>query len=390
MRNNLKKMDITLFICVLIISLFGCVMIYSASSVSTILRYDEPTWYFFSKQLIIVAMMYLFVFPIVITYPTKKYSIWVSILMVLCIISLLGLFVFAGLTNSARSWYTFSFFSLQPSEFAKSMIIIITAVLYNKISKIKRQSFQLYLPVLGYGALATFLVAAQPDLGSAIILAGIVCMMFSGTRYVASNIKNVIIGCTISLLLLLALFLGFKDTLLTENQLLRFTFSEPCTRISESTGYQVCNGYIAINNGGLFGVGFGNSTQKYLYLPESHTDFIFPIIVEEVGLIVSIAVLLIYVIILWRLIVIARQSHNLRQSLLAYGTFWFISLHVIVNLCGVLALLPLTGVPLPFLSYGGSSIMNCLLMTFVALRVSIENKEENIKNEMKEIKGENK
>lgn len=386
MRNNLKKLDKPLFICVLILSLFGCVMIYSASSVSTILRYDEATWYFFAKQLLIIFMMFLIVFIPVINYKTSKYSIWLTFLIIGCIASLLGLFVVGDYTNDARSWYNFGFFSLQPSEFAKSLLIIITAVLYNKISKVRRPTFKMYLPVIGFGVLATFLVAAQPDLGSAIILAGITVMMFLGTPFVAKNLKPVIIGGTILVLSVLVAFFAFKDDLLTESQLSRFTFTEPCTRIAESTGYQVCNGFIAINNGSWFGVGFGNSTQKYLYLPESHTDFIYPIIVEEVGYISGIAILLIYFIILWRLIKIAREAHNLRCSMLAYGTFWFIALHIIVNMCGVLALFPLTGVPLPFLSYGGSSIMNFLIMTFVCLRVSIENKEEAYKKELKQIK----
>lgn len=384
MRKIFSKMDIPLFLAVTILSLFGAVMIYSASSVSTILRYDLPTWNFFIKQLLFIVMTYILGFVLILRYPTKKYNIWRSILLVVMIASLIGLFIFAGFTNDARSWYTFNLFSIQPSEFAKSIVIILSAIYYNKLNK-KNVTFKRYLPILGIGALAAFLVAAQPDLGSAIILAGITFMMFMGTNFVRKNFKKVMVVVSMLVLAVLVIFFAFKEQLLTDNQLSRFVFANPCSRITESTGYQVCNGFIAINNGGWFGVGFGNSTQKYLYLPESHTDFIFPIIVEEVGYIAGIGIIIAYIIILWRIIKIARESHNMRCSMLAYGTFWFISLHIIVNLYGVLALFPLTGVPLPFLSYGGSSIINFLVMIFIVLRVSIENKEESYKKELSKL-----
>ena len=163
------------------------------------------------------------------------------------------------------------------------------------------------------------------------------------------------------------------------------TFQNPCSRYTETTGYQVCNGFIAINNGGLFGVGLGNSTQKYLYLPESHTDFIYPIIVEELGLIFGIFIIIAYFIMLLRILKIARNSENLRCSVIAYGTFWFLTLHILINLLGVLALIPLTGVPLPLLSYGGSFTVNIIVMLFLVQRVKIENEINKTKREIKAL-----
>ena len=153
-------------------------------------------------------------------------------------------------------------------------------------------------------------------------------------------------------------------------------FKNPCTRYTEETGYQVCNGFIAIHNGGLFGVGLGNSTQKYLYLPEAHTDFVFPILVEELGSLVGVLVLVGYVFILYRILKIGKEaSGNIRNMILCYGVFAFFLLHLLVNLMGVLALIPLTGVPIPFLTYGGSFTLNLILMLFIVERVAIENKE---------------
>ena len=140
----------------------------------------------------------------------------------------------------------------------------------------------------------------------------------------------------------------------------------------DDTGYQVCNGFIAIHNGGLFGAGLGNSTQKYLYLPEAHTDFIFPIIVEELGLLAGIAIILGYFYILYRILKLAKRADYMRSQIICYGTFIYILLHLLVNFLGILALVPLTGVPLPFLSYGGSFNFNVIVMMFVLQRISIE------------------
>ena len=143
----------------------------------------------------------------------------------------------------------------------------------------------------------------------------------------------------------------------------------------DDTGYQVCNGFIAFHNGGLFGVGLGNSTQKYLYLPEAHTDFIFPIIVEELGLFVGILVILGYFYILYRILKLAKKADCIRNQIICYGTFIYFLLHLLINFLGILALIPLTGVPLPFLSYGGSFCFNIIAMMFVLQRISIETSE---------------
>ena len=168
----------------------------------------------------------------------------------------------------------------------------------------------------------------------------------------------------------------FGLNILTKTQLDRFNFLEPCTRYQESTGFQVCNGYIAINNGKLISISPGNSMQKFLYLPEAYTDFIFPIIVEEFGLIPGILIILIYILIIYRIIYQARRSNNIGNALICYGIATYIFLHVVINLVGVLGLLPLTGVPLPFLSYGGSFALTLAISLAIVQRISIENYNE--------------
>ena len=167
--------------------------------------------------------------------------------------------------------------------------------------------------------------------------------------------------------------LVLKGGILNGMQKSRFNFLAPCTRYQDPTGYQVCNGFIAINNGKLISLSPGNSQQKYLYLPEAFTDFIFPIIVEEFGLITGIAIILILMIMIYRILLLAKRSVNIQNAMICYGIACYIFLHTAINLVGVLGLMPLTGVPLPFLSYGGSFALTLAISLAIVQRISIEN-----------------
>ena len=385
MRKLLSKMDIPLLLIMLIFIVLGLTMIYSASSVSSVVRYGYAPYHFFIRQAIFVGVSLFVGFTLIIRLPTRTYGALAWPLLIAIILALVLLFIKGEVTNNAQSWYDFGFFSLQPSEFAKSILIIFMAVFYNKLQYKKSKNIYSYLIPLAAGALIAGLVIMQPDLGSAAIIAGIVFLTFISIPLVKNNmirfIKIIAIGLVIGLIVLLYSGADFLNSM----QIDRLTFQNPCSRYTETTGYQVCNGFIAINNGGLFGVGLGNSTQKYLYLPESHTDFIFPIIVEELGLVTGILIILGYIFMLYRILKIAKSSENLRCSVLAYGTFWFLTLHILVNLLGILALIPLTGVPLPFLSYGGSFTVNVIIMLFVVERVNIENNINKTKREIKAL-----
>ncbi len=387
MRKLFSKMDKTLLITTTVLAILGLLMIFSSSSVSTLLRYNVSSSYFFLRQLMFITASYLIGFFIIIRVPTKKYSKFIIPIAAIGVASLLFLFVYGSITNSAQSWYDLGFFSLQPSEFAKSLSIIFSAVYYNIFQRKNIKLIYPYLIPLMYGLFMAALILMQPDFGSAFILSGITFLIFISVPTVNNNSIKVIKILSIGVVVLAAALVYFGADILNSNQLNRFEFREPCTRYREASGYQVCNGFIAMQNGGLFGLGLGNSTQKYLYLPESHTDFIFPIIVEELGLITGAGVILLYAFILFRLLKHAREAQNLRCSILAYGTFCLFMFHILINLLGILALIPLTGVPLPLLSYGGSSTINFILMLFVVQRVAIENKEEKMRKEIKRLQG---
>lgn len=381
MKNIIGKMDKPLLIMTILYSILGLVMILSASSVSAVLRYHVSSSYFFFRQLIFIIASFIIGFGFIIRFPTSKYKYVTPILVFGMMIALAGLFVYGKISNGAQSWYRLGFFNLQPSEFCKSVIIIYMAVFYGRSLKKKKPLYYNLIPI-AIAILFFLLVAMQPDLGGAIIIAGITFFLFNiiplDRKGKAKLIKVVRIGA-----ILVGVLLFYNGTeFLNAMQMNRLQFKNPCSRYQEDTGYQVCNGFIAVHNGGLFGLGLGNSSQKYLYLPEAHTDFIFPILVEELGLIIGALVIVGYGYILYRILKIAKQADNPRGAILAYGTFLLILFHLLVNLMGILALIPLTGVPLPFLSYGGSFAINVLLMLFVVQRVAIETKANHIKKEI--------
>lgn len=384
--KDIKKIDKTLLIIVIIYSIFGLMMILSASSASTILRYNVSSNHFFIRQLIVLVLSYVAGF-VVLLIPTRRYKA-ISYIGIAGIIFLLILVLVKGeINHNAQSWFEIGPFNLQPSEFAKTVLILFMAVFYHILTYKNSRNLSLYFIPVCVALVMTFLIAKQPDWGSAAILLAIAGLTFLSVPMIRKNMSKIMKLGMIGVALIAVVLMFKGGDLLTSEKISRFNFQSPCKRYQEDTGYQVCNGLIAISNGGLFGVGLGQSTQKYMYLPESHTDFIFPIICEELGSIVGVVVILGYGLILLRMYKIAKSADNLRTSIIAYGAFWYFALHIIINLLGILALIPLTGVPLPFLSYGGSYTLNAILMVFCVERVAIENKKNKFNREMAKIKG---
>ena len=384
MKKTLKKMDKTLLFLMIIYTILGLVMIFSASSITAVLYNKVEETYFFKKQLIIVVVMWLIGFIFLIRFPTSKYKTLGPIGMIGIIAALFLLIPYGSITNSARSWYDLGFFSLQPSEFVKSIMIVYLAVYFEKI--INRKDYRIQKIIIPFilVLIACGLIAYQPDLGTAVIVAGIAGLIFLALPINTLEMKRMkLVGIATAIVVFLFVIVGGGT--LNAEQTSRLTYKSPCTRYTEKTGYQVCNGFIAISNGGLTGLGLGNSTQKYLYLPEAHTDFIFPIIVEELGAIGGIIIIFGFIFLLFRLLKIAQESSTIRGSIIAYGTFCYILLHLIINFMGILALIPLTGVPVPFLSYGGSFYINLIFLLFLNQRVVIEKNSSKTKELLRSI-----
>ena len=384
MKSTLSKMDKALFVFMLLYSVLGLIMIFSASSITAVLYNRVEESYFFKKQFIFVVLMWAIGLGFIIKFPTSKYKKLAPLGMVLITAALFLLIPYGKVTNSARSWYNLGFFNFQPSEFVKSIMIVFLAVYFERIIgekdyKISKIMFPFIIILIACG-----LIAYQPDLGTAVIVAGIAGLIFLVLPINTLTMKKMKIGGIITAIVVFA-FIFIGGNTLNAEQSSRLTYKSPCTRYTQKTGYQVCNGFIAISNGGLFGVGLGNSTQKYLYLPEAHTDFIFPIIVEELGAIIGSIIIIGFVWLLFRLLSIAKTASTIRGSIIAYGTFCYILLHLLINFMGILALIPLTGVPVPFLSYGGSFYINRAFLLFLNQRVVIEKNSNKTKELLRSI-----
>jgi len=371
MRKLFSKMDKPLLLVVITFFIFGLVMVLSASSMESYMRYGYGPYHYFYRQAIFMLLGSILFF-IVVRIPIKTYKN-LSFLLLFIIMGVLGaLMVWGQMSHNAQSWFKLGGISIQPSEFAKIVVILFLASYYGKhkddLDNIKTLVIPVLLVIIIFG-----LVLLQPDLGTALIIAGICFLMFFSIPMPKKLIRKFSLAVICFIAMIGIVYFATDGKILKDYQKARFNFFDPCERYQEESGYQLCNSFIAFKNGGLVGQGIGNSTQKYLYLPESYTDFIFPIVVEEWGAWVGALLVILYLFIIYRLYKIARSANDLQGSLLAYGVCVYIFLHVVINLLGVMGLAPLTGVPLPFLSYGGSYVISLIVALAIAERVAIEN-----------------
>ena len=370
----LRKIDKPLLIISVILFAIGLIAIYSASNVTAyMLNEANPGRYFMKESVFLLGGFFACYFLIKI--PTKSYGgfswlITFILIGVIVVITLLGQVI-----NGMSAWLNYNGLGIQPSEFIKIAIIPLIATFYDKNYKY-RDNFKIVMIPMVIAMIAAGSIVFQGDLGTAIIFSGLCGLMFFFSP-VSNRIKLRILG----IILIFAAFLGIilmsgGDKILPQDKLARFNFKDPCSRYI-TTGNQLCNSYIAINGGGITGKGLGNSTQKYLYLPEAHTDFIFAIFVEEMGIIGAVVLISLYFVLLVRIIVIGKSSPTISKRLICYGVSFYLFMHIIVNLTGVLGIMPMTGVPLPFMSYGGSVCICTLVALMMVQRISYENHVKN-------------
>ena len=369
MRKILKNLDKPLLFLSILLFIFGLVMVFSASNVTAYMTRAVSPYNYFIKQAIFLVGSFILAF-IMIRFNTKAYGLISHILLIGIIIALIVLLIYGKAQNQAISWFDLGPISIQPSEFAKIIMLVWMARYYEMHAKRLNHYWTSLFPLVVGGVIA-FLIIFQPDLGTAIIFTLLVAAVFF-MEPISKGIKNKILFTCIGLIAVVSLVLvNNGKTLIYSRQLERLNFKNPCDRLL-TTGGQVCNGYIAMNNGGLTGAGLGNSTQKYLYLDEPYTDFIFAVIVEELGAISGILLLLAYLFVLWRIYLIGKRSYTDRGAILCYGVMVYIFLHIIINLLGLMGLIPLTGVGLPFMSYGGSFTLSMVVALTIVQRVSVE------------------
>ena len=376
-----KDLDKPLLFVSICFFVFGLLNIVTASSRAAIVNYDVSIYYYFYRQLIFIIVG-LIAGMIILKVDTKYYKIIIYPLFILAILLNIWALTFREIGGS-RNWIDLRYIKIQPSELSKPIIIIMLGILfekyYKKLRTVNIKHYDIIGTLLMVSASIPAIILLQKDLGTLLIILFIVFMMFLGSPLLKID-KLKTAGLVIVLIIMgLTVMYLVQGYILNDARKSRLTsFLDPCGNY-ESGGYQVCNGYIAINDGGLFGLGIGKSKQKYSYIPEPHTDSAFAIIAEEYGIYRTIFIFIGYIIIIQRIITISSMSSTLRGRYICLGIASYIFAHIFVNLGGMFGLIPLTGVPLPFLSYGGSFVLSLIASLCVVQRINIETKNKKIK-----------
>jgi len=377
-RNGVDR---TLYLCVFILTIYGIVMIGSASIGQTASKGPVYATVNMLKQVVFVLGGY--VFMIFFARCFKKKWINASSSWVIYFIGILAMLVCLlwSDTKGSHAWIHLGPFTIQPAEFMKIIMILFLSfhfgqleemcIIPKNISRHKKEElfkrkcwYCIIRPILASGLAFGIIVILQKDLGSGLIL-GFLCMMlfFITPRPYYSKYKKLFLIILGVLIVLFALSAAF---VLKPHQLARFTtWLNPLSDPLDS-GFQLINGMIAFTYGGLFGKGFGNSTQKYGYIPESHNDFITAIIYEELGLVGFLLFLIPYCMIIYKMFYYGMRVQDTKGKLILYGVGIYFFTHLLVNLGGVSGLIPMTGVPLLLISSGGSSTLAAMIALGIA------------------------
>jgi len=353
-KQALPRTDRWMLLAVIILSLFGILMVYD-SSVAIAIRDFGNQYYYAREQAkwLAVGFIVLTIFSLI------PYRLWYKLALPI-LAGTLGLLMFVFFPGvgvralGANRWINFGFFILQPAELAK---LSLTLYLSAWFSTRERGRFFSFLFLL---AMMVGLVLAEPDLGTSVILVSIAILLyfFSGAPLLHFGLIIPLIAVGV---IGLALVSPYRAARLT-------TFLNP-EQDPLGSSYHIRQALLGLGSGGWFGVGIGQSRQKYEYLPEANTDSIFAIIGEEIGFVGSLAVILLFVFLIWRGFRIAKRAPDTFARLLALGVTSWIAVQTIINLSAMVAILPLTGVPLPFISYGGSSLIIILAAVGIVLNI---------------------
>jgi cell division protein FtsW len=350
----MKRFDLILFGLTTLLTLFGLLMIFDASSVLAYEIYGDK-YNFIKDQIVWVVLGYTALYFFYKFDYRKLYNLALPALLI-SLFMLMLVFVpgVGSSTKGAARWINIFSFRLQPSEFVKLALAIYLSAWFSHKEKGRLLAF-----ILLMGAVM-LLVMLQPDMGTAsiILFEAVMIYFFSG-----GSIAHFLLGAPILAIL------GFILIKIEPYRMARLTSFLNVGGSLENTSYHVKQVLIALGSGGLFGVGIGNSIQKYAYLPENVTDSIFPIIAEEFGFIGSTILIIIFTALVVRGFQIASRARDTFGKLLAAGIMSFIGIQIIINLGAMTALLPLTGVPLPFISYGGSALILNLASIGILLNI---------------------
>ena len=375
-----RDFDYWILITILLLLTLGVSIVYSASSYYALRKFDNKE-YFLMRQLTwaAVGIVAMLIFS---RLDYRKIARLSPIMMLVSII-LLILVIIPGIgsnINDSWRWFDFGFASFQPSEMAKLSVILFFSFSLSKKSDLLQSFWKGFVPYLCIIGIVDVLLMKEPHYSGTILISAVaVIIMFSAGAKMWHFM----------LVSLLVIPLGVYFAFSAEYRLERIlTFLDPFADPTDS-GYQIVNSLYAIGSGGLFGKGIGQSVQKNLYIPEPHNDFIFSVLAEELGFLGAITVLLLFLVLIWRGIRVAMHAPDMLGSLIAVGITSLIAVQVIVNVAVVTSSMPVTGMPLPFFSYGGSSLAFLMVGVgakhFKVYRKSIQvKKRENVIENVKE------
>ncbi|MBM7571735.1 cell division protein FtsW [Aquibacillus albus] len=360
-QNSKHAPDMLLTLTIFALLIVGIVMVYSASAIWANYKFGD-SFYFAKRQLLfagvgIIAMFFIMNIP----YLTwRKYA---KPILIVCFILLIAVLIpgVGMVRGGARSWIGVGAFSIQPAEFMKLGLIIFLSAYLSANQKYITSFKKGFLPALLLIFVAFGLIMLQPDLGTgAVLVLTCMVMIFIAGARISHFIGLGILG-----------MIGFLGLIISAPYRIdRITAFLNPWEDPLGDGFQIIQSLYAIGPGGLMGMGLGQSLQKFYYLPEPHNDFIFAILAEELGFIGGTFVLLLFLLLLWRGIRISLAAPDTYGSLLGLGIIGMISLQVMINISVVIGLIPVTGITLPFLSYGGSSLTLILCSIGIVLNIS--------------------
>lgn len=361
MHTKKSNPDFILIVVTLMLLSIGLIMVYSASAIWAAYKFDDS--FFFLKRQMLFAGVGVFAMFFIMNINYWTWRTWAKVLVIVCFILLIAVLI-PGIgmeRNGSRSWIGVGAFSIQPSEFMKLAMIAFLAKFLSEQQKYITTIKKGLAPSLGLVFLAFGMIMLQPDLGTGTVMVGtcVVMIFVAGARI----IHFVWLGLMgVAGFVVLVLSAPYRIKRIT-------SFLDPWEDPLGS-GFQIIQSLLAIGPGGLFGLGLGQSRQKFFYLPEPQTDFIFAIISEELGFIGGSFVILLFALLLWRGIRIALGAPDLYGSFVAVGIISMVAIQVMINIGVVSGLIPVTGITLPFLSYGGSSLTLMLMAIGVLLNIS--------------------
>jgi len=357
----MRRIRINLLLVATILAAIGTIMIYSSSCAYAYENYHDSA-YFLKRHILFLFIGYIAAAALM-SFDYGKLRNFSKPFLIFSIFLLLAVFIpgVGRAAGGARRWISFCGISFQPSEIAKLSLVLYAAdMLSRKQSEIK-DFFYGFLPLVISLGLCLVLILAGSDLGTAVAIALLVIIM----AFIAGVDLKQLFMVMVPGIIVMAGLIAVKPYRIKRMIAFANPWNDP-----RGAGFQIIQSMIAMGSGGIFGVGLAHSKQKLFYLPEAHTDFIFSIIGEELGLVGGIGVIILFAIFIWLGFKIAYSARDLFGQFLAFGLVTMIALQIMINIAAVTALIPTKGMPLPFISYGGTSLVYSLASVGLLLNIA--------------------